>query len=239
MSLVLRHALPRAIERGVANTLTADVYDAAGVQQTASAGTLTLYAGSKLILDGVAVTSPGAPTSHTLAAGLTTNEALSDSWLEMWTLTIGGTAYTFRRDAYLVRHVLYPTITDTDLLELHSDLAALRDADQSSYETQREAAWARVQHRLIVAGRRPELVLSSWALRELHRALTLEIIFADFASSTGDGRYRELAEHYRAAADVEFGRLPLRYDSDEGGTEDANDRAAARPVMFLAEPWGY
>ena len=239
MALVLRHALPRSIERGVANTLTADVYSAAGAQQTASAGTLTLYAGSKLILDAVAVTSAGAPTSHTLAAGSTTDETLSDTWLEVWSLTIGGTVYAFRRDAYLVRHVLYPTITDTDLIELHSDLAALRDADQSSYETQRGAAWTRVQHRLIAAGRRPELVLSSWALREYHRALALEVIFADFASSTGDGRYRELAEHYRDAAEVEWGRLPLRYDADEGGTEDTGDRAASRPITFLSQPWGY
>ena len=239
MSLVLRHALPRAIERGVANTLTADVYDEAGAQQTATAGTLTLYAGSKLILDGVAVTSAGAPTSHTLAAGSTADEGLSDSWLEVWALTIGGTVYTFRRDAYLVRHVLYPTITDTDLIELHSDLAALRDSDQSSYQVQREAAWTRVQHRLIAAGRRPELVLSSWALREYHRALTLEILFTDFASSTGDGRYRDLAEHYRDAAEVEWSRLPLRYDADEGGTEDTGDRATAQPVTFLSQPWGY
>ena len=239
MSYVLRHALPRSIERGVVNTLTADVYDAAGAQQTASAGTLTLYAGSKLILDAVAVTSAGAPTSHTLAAGSTSGESLSDSWLEVWALTIGGTVYTFRRDAYLVRHVLYPTITDTDLIELHSDLAALRDSDQASYEVQRDAAWSKVQHRLIANGRRPELILSSWALREYHRALTLEILFTDFASSTGDGRYAELAEHYREASEVEWSRLPLRYDGDEGGTQEADDKATARPITYLSQPWGY
>jgi|3_EtaG_2_1085321.scaffolds.fasta_scaffold00262_31 hypothetical protein len=239
MSLVLRHALPRSIERGVANTLTADVYDAAGSQQTASAGTLTLYAGSKLILDGVAVTSAGSPTSHTLAAGSTTGEGLSDSWLEVWSLTIGGTVYTFRRDAYLVRHVLYPSITDTDLIGLHSDLAALRDSDQSSYQTQREAAWTRVQRRLIKAGRRPELVLNSWALAEYHLLLTLQIIFADFALSTGDARYSQMSAEYRDAAKAEFDELPLRYDADEGGTEDDGDRAAAEPVTFLSQPWGY
>ena len=28
-------------------------------------------------------------------------------------------------------------------------------------------------------------------------------------------------------------------DSDEGGTQETDDKATARPIMFLSRPWGY
>ena len=66
------------IERGVDAALTADVYDAAGVQQTPTAATVAIYAGSKLIVDATAVHA--APSTYTLLAALTADESLSDEW---------------------------------------------------------------------------------------------------------------------------------------------------------------
>ena len=233
MSLILRHSLPRMIQRGVAETLTADVYDNAGTQQTATAATLSLYAGSRLILDGVTATA-GAPSSYTMVTADTSSESLSDTWLEVWSLTAGGVVYTFRRDAMLVRHLLYPVITDTDLVALHSDIAELRDSDQSDYGTQRLAAWERIQRKLIARGRRPWLVMASWALKDVHTWETLELVFTDLASSVGDGRYLALADRYRALADSWWNSEGnFRYDEDEDGYQDTSETSSADPVIFL------
>lgn len=241
--MILRHQLPRMIERGVTQTLDADVYTAAGAQQTPSAAALTLYQGAKVLLDGVTATA-GAPTTYSLADSVTDGLSLSDQWLEVWSLTIGGTVYQLRRAAYLVRHVLYPVITDTDLTDLHSDLADLRDPDQSSYEAQRTRAWVDIQAYLIGRGRRPELVLDSWALRNWHTYQTLALIFRDFALSTGiapDRRYRELADHYAAAAKEARESLVFRYDADEDGTPDDEGRQQVHGVVYLSQPptWDY
>ncbi len=85
--MITRYQLPRFIERGVATTLTMDVYNDAGTQQTASAGTFTLYKGGTALLDAVAVSSLGPPASYSLTAGTTTGETLADNWLEVWALT--------------------------------------------------------------------------------------------------------------------------------------------------------
>lgn len=234
--MLLRYQLPRMIERGVAKTLDADVYSDAGAQQTPSAGTLTLYAGSKTLLDEVSVTA-AAPSTYSLLAATTADESLSDRWLEVWTLTIGGTDYTFRRSAYLVRHVLYPVITDTDLTAHHSDFADLRDPDQSSYETQRTKAWHDLQTWLIGRGRRPQLVLDSWALRNWHIYQTLHLVFLDFSLSTGmDRRYRELADHYREMADDARDTLVLRYDEDEDGIADDGEITPMHSVVYTSQP---
>lgn len=235
MALITAYQLPRFIVRGEANSLDMDVYSAAGAQQTASSGTITVYASSRTIVDAAAVTA-GAPSTYTLAAAsVPTTESLSDRWLEVWDLDIG----TFTRPAYLVRRQLFPTLQDSDLTDLHSDLADLRDPDQSTFEAQREAAWVKLNRGLIKRGRRPELVIDSWALTDLHRALTLEIIFQDFAGSAtvgAAGRYQQLADHYREEAAREWDTIVFRYDADEDGTADDANKLAGTPIVFLNRP---
>lgn len=235
MSLITRHQLPRFIQRGVVSSLDMDVYDEAGTQLTATAGTLTVYAGSKVIVDAADLAATlGPPATYSLAAALTADESLSEEWLEVWDLTFTNQETdTFRRPAYLVRHRLLPVITDTDLTDLHSDLAALRDPDQSSYQAQREAGWVRMLRRLISKGRFPQLITDSWALAELHRFITLEIIFRDFAQSTGDGRWLKQADDYRILIKQELENIQFNYDADEDGLIDEDEKLAGEPVIFL------
>ena len=239
MSLTYRHRSPRMIQRGQTVSLSCDVFDASSAQQTATAATFTLLSGSKTVVDAAAASSLGPPASYTLADSITASESLSDRWLERWAQTIGGTVHTFERQAFLVRNALRPVITDTDLTDLHSDLADLRDDDQTSFEAQRGAAFDWVQGRLIQKGNRPQLILNEWQLAECHRARTLEIIFNDFAASiNANQRYRELADYYRELAKTEFDSLQLVYDFDEDGKIDEGDHRSGSPVTFLSAPWG-
>ncbi len=140
-----------------------------------------------------------------------------------------------------MREVLHPVITDSDLTALHSDLADLRDPDQTTFETQRSDAWIVLQKWLIQKGNRPQLIVDDWQLRDVHRYLALENVFRDFASSVGDGRYRELADFYRQKALDEFNSLALTYDFDEDGTVDDGEQSAkaGNPVTLLTTPWGW
>jgi len=223
------------VERGVDSSLTLDVYDAASARQTAASGTLSVYAGSKAIVEGVAV-SVGPPASYTLLGTATSGESLSDRWLAVWSLTIGGSPYVFRVPVYLVRRTLYPTITDTDLVDRHTDLADLRDANEASFERHRVAAWVTIQRELIKRGRRPQLLIDAWALAGLHIAQTLEYLFRDFALSLGDGRYAELEKTYGDLVEKEWSTLVLSYDADEDGRVDEGEKLPASPVTFINRP---
>jgi len=212
----------------------------------------TLFRGSTELHTSTGVT--GAAGVLTLtggipAASLPATEALTDDLIEVWTATVAGQVHTWSRPVYLVRQLLNPCITDTDLTAIHSDLLDHIDPDQTTFETQRSDAWVMLNKWLIQKGNRPQLILDDWMLRDVHRYLALFTIAADFASSLGDGRWRDLAHGnqqtgqigYLAKAESEFGKLTFKYDFDEDGKPDDGDSRAAVPVVFLQEPrdpWG-
>jgi hypothetical protein len=236
--MIPHYRLPRMIERGASQVLTLPVYAADGTAQaTASSGTVSIYAGSTAIVTDAAV-SVGPPAAYTLAGSATTDQSLSEEWLEIWKLTISGTEYTFQRPAYLVRRVLYATLIDADLVEYHSDLLSLLDPDESNLQKYRDNAWSSVQTALIRKGRRPQLVIDSWQLRQLHAFRTLELFFRDAASSVGDGRYIELAREYGELAAEEWAALSFRYDASEDGYIGTalDETTAGSGVVYLSAP---
>lgn len=234
MTLIASQAYPREIQRGVAQTLSLDVYDDSdGSQQTASAGTVAIYAGSSEVLAATAV-SAGAPSTYALLAATTDGKALAGDWLEVWTLTIGGSSYTFQRPAYLVRYPYRHVVTQSDLTELHPELGDRDTAGTLDLDGFIRAADTIIRRELIKRGNRPELVIDAWALADAHRYKALELIYRDDTTSIGDGRHRELAEHYAQCYRDEWGAIVLTYDADEDGKIDAgSERMSARSVVFL------
>lgn len=243
MALAYRYSLPRFLERGVGVTVSADIHDteaaAGSTQQTATVGTFDLYDGSAAVVQAT-VTTLGPPVTYDLlAAEIPDTLPVSQRWQERWTLTIGGEVQTFKRRVYLCRFVPRQVITDVDLIDYHSDLAALRDSDQTSYTTQRTRAFAWVERMLIGAGNRPELVLDDSELAPMHIFKSLAIIFADFSISTGrspDQRYMQMAEKYDKRAQEEFDSLVLIYDGDEDGLQGTDERKSAVPVILTNRP---
>jgi hypothetical protein len=239
-----RHSLPRIIEQGVAQTLTLDVYDdATEAQQTASAGTLTASVGGVAVLSAVNATL-GPPASYALLAATTEASAIEASWLEVWSLTIGGIAYPLQRAGYLVRRAWHPTILDADLIDYHSDLATIRPPSISTFEPYRRKAGDWVQRKLLQTGKRPWLIFDPWQLTEVHAFKALSLIFRDFASSIGDGRYKELAAEYDGKADSAWSAVTFRYDAGHNGTiATSAQEGASSPIVLTAGPvnrqnWG-
>jgi len=242
--LTHRQALPRIIEQGVAQTLTLDVYDdATEAQQTATAGTLTASVGGVAVLIAVSATL-GPPASYALLAATTADSALEASWLEVWSLTIGGIVYPFQRAGYLVRRAWHPTILDADLIDYHSDLATIRPPSISTFEPYRRKAGDWVQRKLLQTGKRPWLIFDPWQLTEVHAFKALALIFEDLHSSIGDGRYKELAAKYSADADAAWAAVTFRYDAGHTGTIDTSaQQGSSAPIVLTSGPmtrrnWG-
>ena len=251
-TLIHQYGLPRCIVRDVAAVdVRATVTDAAGTGVSFDALTsYTLYRGSRTVHTSTALTAAGGVITLTggiPASALPDTEALSDNLMEEWVCTVSGQVYTFTRPVYLVRQLLNPCITDTDLTALHSDLLDHIDPDQTTFETQRSDAWVMLNKWLIQKGNRPHLVLDDWMLRDVHRCLALYIIAKDLATSVGDGRWHELAYGdkskgtvgYLEKAENEFNRLTFSYDFDEDGRPEDLENKAANPVTVLNNPWGW
>ena len=232
--LVASVPYPDELQRGVDTTITLAVYDdATGAQKTATSGTVSVYAGSRKLIDEATVTA-GAPSSYTLAAASTSGESLAADWLEVWTLVIDGTSHTFSRPAFLVRRPYRHVLTQADVTELHPELADRETAGTLDLDQYIQAADAVVRRDLIKKGNRPELVFDTWALLDAHRAKVLELVFRADSQSVGDGRYAELADYYAQAYRDEWGTISFTYDDDEDGTIDDNDdRRGGQPTIML------
>lgn len=232
--LIARTRYPDEIERGKDTVISLAVYDdATGAEQTATAGTVTIYAGSSEFVSAASVTA-GAPSTYTVLGSATASESLSGEWLEVWTLTIGGASYTFSRPAYLVRRPYRHTISQADLTELHPDLATRESAGTLDLDGYIQAADTVIRRELIKRGNRPELVIDAWSLADAHRYKALELLFRDDSHSVGDGRYSDLAAQYAELYAAEWSSISFHYDYDTDGTIDAaEERRAGAPVVFL------
>lgn len=248
--LVPRHAYPDAIERGRKQDISLPIYKDADLVVPVG-GTVEIVSNSQGGLDDPLIPAKNISVVNdiaqvTLAAADTADLDLSDDWLEIWELqfTVDNETITvsFRREASLCRVRLYPTITDIDILNRHTELRKFseRAKDRRSYQNHREEAWDYIMVKLIELGNRPNLIISAYALRPAHLALSLHYVMVDRASSAGgsvEGKYWELADRYWKQFEKEFKSVNYKYDATNSGTADDDEkRTAAQPVMWLNAP---
>lgn len=222
------------IEKGRAQTLRCPTYRDGALAAPAS-GTVSVYNGSgTAVVDAQAVTIVSSIAQYSLLAAATTDESLGMGWRVEWSLVMpDGVTHTFRIDGALVRRRLYPVISDIDLKRRHSDLDDLRSAGSASYQDFLDEAFQDLLDRLQARGSVPYLIMDAGALRRCHLFHTLQLIFLDFSSSAGDGRYLDLAEQYRKQFEDSWGELRFSYDYDDDGKEDGATKSAADPVIWL------
>lgn len=226
---------PEILEAGASNTITCPVYrDGAVVAPTA--GTLTVWnASNTKIVDASAVTISSSVATYTVTSGMLTGQTNSDGWRFEWSLTIAGSSVVFRRDGSLVYRRLYPVVTDADLLRSHTDLTRRTPSTETSYQDYLDEAWARIESRLINTGKRPWLIMSPSALRDVHVYLTLALVFRDFATG-GDGSAEwQMMVHYEALYADAWGELTFPEASPTSGQEaDPSRRRGGTSALWLA-----
>ena len=229
-----RFLLPDLIEQGRSNALEVSVYrDAALVEPTEAGSTVSIYnAANTAVVDGAAVTVAGSKATYALASATVSDEALGEGWRIEWSLVISGSTFVFRNDAALVLHRLAPVVTAADLYRRHPDLNPSNDATLvaagTTHQDALDEAWAELQLSLIGRGNRPNLIMSPSSLRMCHLFLTLELVFRDFASTSGEGKWDALSLTYQGKASEAFKGLSFLYDSgDDGQVDDPRTRRAA------------
>jgi len=240
-----RIPFPDYLERARAQTVALEVYRD-GALVAPSSGTFTLYDASGVAqIDAAAVTISASKAQYAIGAGsLPSTLPVGENWQEEWALVFSdGVTRTFRRSAALVLRAIHPVVTDADLLACYTDLDDLRPSDQTSYQGAIDEAWRQIIGRLVGRGRFPYLILDPWSLREIHMETALALIFRDFASSVGEGRYLDLAESHKKTAASAWRGLTFKYDKDHDGRPDGQGkRTASEPVVYLSNAprgrWG-
>jgi len=235
--------LPRMIKRGEDQSLDITWWEEGSpILLTMSSALVTIKHGSRVIVDNQPATTVGGTTSATylLTSATTAGLSLTDTMLEIWTLqgVVGGVPVEIsaRKSGHLVRTVLFPMIVDSDLFARHARLDDIRPPSLSDFSGYIATAWEVLNRDLLKKGRRPELVLDSYALVDAHLYKTLELVFRDAITFVGDGRYNDLAMMYAADYAREWDTIQFRYDRDEDDTLSDAEREAALPSVWLGEP---
>lgn len=234
--LAPRHQLPRFIERAKAQTLSCPVYGEAGDVLVPSAGVWNLYDEAGALKVGPVVVANLGSNDVVLASPDTAGLDLSDRWTEEWVLTIDGEVHTFRREAAVVLRVLYPVISDIDLERVHPGLADYIPSTQRSWGPQIAEAFDQLQGRLLGKGRRPNLIIGSWALRNLHLYWSLFLV-AELLRVESSGRWAQLAEDWGKRVQAEWDSLTFLYDDGDDGAPDED--VSAVPTLYLTDVPGY
>lgn len=237
--IVLRQDLPTFIERNVDQTLSLPTFELAGniggepVQAIPSAiGTFQLFK-----RDGSITFDPpkaNAIVNGLLSVDLTAADLDLDSdhlYVEVWTGTFDGVVETFRREAIVSKYVPRQTITDADLYRVLPDLRDCLPGNQSSWEPQRSEAWAQLNARLIAKGNRANLIVSTWALRNVHLYWTLFLVAELMISEGSGGRWPVHLEKFESRTKAEWDTLSFEYDADDD--DDPDDRQSANPTVVL------
>ena len=239
-----RFATPDWIQREVAQTIELAVYRD-GSLVAPSAGTVSVFdaAGDAIVDEETVTVTASIATWAITAVTLPDTLSLSDRWQERWTLTLAGQAYTFWRDAALVRRRLYPVLTDLDLTRKHSELRAWMAEDSSSLQNYIDDAWDDIVLRLMEDARWPFLIMSAWSLRGVHKNLALAGTFLDYSSSAAgtDGKYSKLAAHYEEQYEAGWARLRFTYDlNNDDEISSAEQGVSGEPVLMTNVPgnWG-
>jgi hypothetical protein len=230
-----RWAGPLLIEQGKAETFTLAI-ERNGSGATITSGTLTIYTsgGVKVIDAAAGSVAVGVFTFPTIGATVFDDQNLGPNYLIQVDALIGGVNYRFTNDAVLCVAQLYPTVAQSDLIQRHSEAAALLGASITSLQQYIDQAWGDITTRLYIDGVEFWKWRTAAATRAALFARSFELLFFDYATLLqANDRYLKLAEHYAVAYDREFERLASKTDQTEANTIGAEINGGA-PVIMLS-----
>ena len=230
---------PQLLQRATTQLVTLAIYrDGAIIDFTSGKYSLQDQDGV-YILQEVTVNKVASEAQYTVAASqLPVSKPLSEGYIETWVITIGTTAYTFKRPAYLCRSPIYPVISDIDITTLYPDLSNLLPSGETSWQKWIDESWYQILNRLRQHGSLPYLIMDPQSIREPHLHLALSLIWRVLHSALGqsEGRYLDLAKEHERSFDRTFKTMNFRYDQDEDGKMDNPNERRGQPIIFLCDP---
>ena len=222
------------IERDRDTPLSLTVYHQASAV-TPSSGTVSVYdAAGVAVVSGAAVTMSGSTATYTVLASAVAGKSFGAGWRVEWTLTMPDTySHLFRNDAALVKVRYGVLTTDQDLYDLHPELASYLPAGQTTWQAQRERAYANVYARLESRGRPPYLIVGRTGIKEIELYEALSIVCGvQGGAGSEDNKWSRLASHYAAKSEAAFNAANFTYDETGDGTTGTR-RTSARASMWL------
>lgn len=223
---------PSFIEREKTITLEMPVYEDGPSPVSPISGTFNLYDQNKtIIVTGPVVITNNIATFTIQSTSLPSTLSLSDLWQEEWVLTMSSGVETIRRDAFLVLRSLYNVVNEAMLRRRVTDLASLKPSNIESFQGYIDEAFSDIQNKLIQAGKRPYLILNSYALKDVLVSTTLQYMFEDFETYMAEGRFSQRAEDYKKAAILAWDSLKLEYDDSENNKRGA--ATTSEPVVSV------
>lgn len=228
---------PQLLIRGRAQRVSLAVYQSGALVAPTQAGsTYTLSSNSgTVIVSAAAVTVASSVAYYDLTAvQLAATLALGEGYQEVWSLVMpDGTTRSWVRPAALARYDLPMVLQDSHLEALYPNLSSERGPDQTSFQTQIDAAWDTLLRRLGSEGAYPYLLAHSAPdFLEPHRHLTLHLIFRWFYERTQAERYRDLYREHHALYEAAWTNLRPTGDWDhDGKVDDPEERRALSGIV--------
>ncbi len=231
MSHVVKLTEDQAVQ-SAAFPIEAKVYSA-GVQIKPSSATVTIKdpdGTEKLAATAMTANSTTGTLTYSLAATYTA---------DLWENAVIEIAYTISSVVYtavfffdVVLHALYCNVTDDDLKAYFPQLADEIWSGTANYSGQIAEAFQFVKRLIKDKGKRPSMLIDGSQVRELVIIKTFEMIFFNFATDP-EGIWWKRYEQYRSLFNERFASLVIKYDEDESGTIDSDEKATAGQVSFL------
>lgn len=228
---------PLVLERAKSQTLSFYIYSDGSIIDPTS-GTITIFDQNKNeIVSAAAVTVSGTTPNKYVTYSLSSSVipstlTLSDNWLVEWSIVVSGETHIFRQEACLALRSFYPVVSDSDITSRHYNISSLVST-QKPIATYTNEAWNILNAKLF-SNKRPYLIMSSWALREVHICKTLALIMRDLeTTSQGRGKYAELADFYENAFEKEYDKLSFKYDESETNTPAQAEVQSGVSVIYL------
>jgi|FLOH01.1.fsa_nt_gi hypothetical protein len=231
---------PDSIEQGKGLTLYVEARTGGAIATPTVAGsTCTVYDGNGDVVKTGAIVIADGYATFALLAGDTSALSLGMGWRVEWVLVMpDGRTYTASNPAALVRRALHPVLSDLDLTDRYADLDRYLSPSETSWQGQITTAWQEIARRLFLDAKRPWLIMEPSALLDVHRDLTLALIFADIGSTqrSTERDWRQMAADHRAAYEAGWKRLSFTYDESDTGAQASAPRRSASPIIVLGAP---
>ena len=235
-----RIVAPDVLQRATAQTVEMQVY-LAGELIAPSAGTFQLLKpDGSVAIAAAAVTVTNDVAQYAIGAGdLPASLALSDGYIELWALTVGGESLMVRREAALSKYPLHCPVADVDFIsgEYPDITESLGQYSNGSLQGFIDEAFAQIVGRLWNTGQWPDLILSTSALRQPLRELVMHLVMKFlFRKTSGDSRFERLMDLHWERFNGAYDRMTFKLDTDQDGTADSDDRDSASKVVHRNVP---
>jgi len=214
--------IAREVVKDQDQTLDLVMYDSDGDPLTLAGASPTclVYKGPTLLATlNVTIAGNGLSATAFLLAAHTLPASYGVDWLDVWHLRVDGVESQVAIHGHLVRRPLRPIVLDRHLTGRYPSIVDMLGGQREGFADQRVEAWEVLFRELCRLGRRPDSILNSTDLVDLHIEQTLVFVAEEFAQ-TGAPEWAAFLEKRETALEAQWTKLRLLLDNFDTGTID-------------------